>query len=373
MQSPGELTPKVTEDFLFHLYRGGELLLDGRVREAKDELEQALRLKPRDTKGQDLLGLAYFRLGNYPRAIEIYEELLALYPNDKILSQNLSLCYLRSGQAERAQALLEEVAHLQPDPRRPWSHLGLATPRRGDSEKTMRVSPVELPSPAEAPVASGLTVPSLTEMANAALLEFPVDDSLAPHESGLVLVRVETSFVFRRSSLHLLTPASGDLKHVELPRRVRGQAVEEPLGGRADPLVHLAGAARLTLAPRPGARLSAFRMDDELVFLREALLVGFEGSLSYENGRLAAFEADGTAIVQLRGSGAVVLESRGALVSAVVENDHAAVFARDAVVGWAGRLLPGAPDEASVPGGGFVSLSGEGTVFLSAGDRPPPR
>src|SRR5690349_15839085 len=135
MQSPGELTPKVTEDFLFHLYRGGELLSDGQLKEAKDELEHALRLKPRDPKAEDLLGVACYRLGLYPRAIEIYEELLALYPNDKILSQNLSLCCMKSGQADRARALLDEVAHLQPDPRRPWSYLGLAPQRRGDSEK----------------------------------------------------------------------------------------------------------------------------------------------------------------------------------------------------------------------------------------------
>ena len=65
--------------------------------------------------------------------------------------------------------------------------------------------------------------------------------------------------------------------------------------------------------------------------------------------------------------------TRGEVVSTVVENDHAAVFARDAVVGWAGRLLPGALDDASGLGPGFVALSGEGTVFLSAGDRTPQR
>jgi hypothetical protein len=33
------------EDFLFHLYRGSELLQDNRVHEAKTELEQALALR----------------------------------------------------------------------------------------------------------------------------------------------------------------------------------------------------------------------------------------------------------------------------------------------------------------------------------------
>src|SRR5882762_4308640 len=69
-----------TEDFLFHLYRGSELLQDNRVHEAKEELEQALRLQPRDAKGQDLLAVVYFRLGLYPRSIEIYEELMRDFP-----------------------------------------------------------------------------------------------------------------------------------------------------------------------------------------------------------------------------------------------------------------------------------------------------
>src|SRR5262249_30704199 len=44
------------EDFLFHLYRGSELLQENRVLEAKEELEFALTMQPLDPKGQDLLG-----------------------------------------------------------------------------------------------------------------------------------------------------------------------------------------------------------------------------------------------------------------------------------------------------------------------------
>src|SRR6476659_10794162 len=94
--------PDATEDFLFHLYRGSELLQYNRVHEAKEELEQALKLQPRDAKGQDLLAVVYFRLGMYPRAIEIYEELARAFPGDPALGQNLALCYLKTGQAEKS-------------------------------------------------------------------------------------------------------------------------------------------------------------------------------------------------------------------------------------------------------------------------------
>src|SRR5580692_5918864 len=81
------------EDFLFHLYRGSELLQENRVLEAKEELEFALNMQPSDPKGQDLLGAVYFRLGHYPRAIQIYEELEQGFPNDTSIKVNLALAY----------------------------------------------------------------------------------------------------------------------------------------------------------------------------------------------------------------------------------------------------------------------------------------
>src|SRR5690606_2308727 len=60
------------EEFLFHLYRGSELLQDNCISEAKEELERALAMQPQDVEGQGLLGIVYFRLGLYPRAIKIY-------------------------------------------------------------------------------------------------------------------------------------------------------------------------------------------------------------------------------------------------------------------------------------------------------------
>src|SRR5438094_9642090 len=85
------------EDFLFHLYRGSELLQDNRVHEAKEELEHALMLQPSDSKGQDLLAAVYFRLGVFPRAITIYENLSRAFPRDLSLKINLALCFLKTG------------------------------------------------------------------------------------------------------------------------------------------------------------------------------------------------------------------------------------------------------------------------------------
>src|SRR5215475_10487761 len=102
------------EDFLFHLYRGSELLQDNRVHDAKAELEQALALQPHDPKGQDLLGIVYFRLGLYPRAISIYQQLILTHPDAIEPRINLALSYLKTGQPASARSELERVLEHSP-------------------------------------------------------------------------------------------------------------------------------------------------------------------------------------------------------------------------------------------------------------------
>jgi len=123
------------EDFLFHLYRGSELLQDNCVSEAKEELELALRVQPKDVEGQGLLGVVYFRLGLYPRAQEIYQDIIRVRPEEISPRVNLALCYLKTGQSQAARYCLEEVTLRVPDHVRAWGYLGLVHERLGDLEK----------------------------------------------------------------------------------------------------------------------------------------------------------------------------------------------------------------------------------------------
>lgn len=126
-----------TEDFLFHLYRGSELLQDNRVGEAKEELEHALALQPRDAEGQGLLGVVYFRLGLYDRAIRIYSDIVTARPHDLTPRLNLGLCYLKTGQHHLARETLEELLRVNPTHARAWGYLGLVFERSGEYEKAV--------------------------------------------------------------------------------------------------------------------------------------------------------------------------------------------------------------------------------------------
>ncbi|MFK7988664.1 MAG: tetratricopeptide repeat protein [Sandaracinaceae bacterium] len=123
--------PPANEDFLFHLSRGSELLMQNRVVEAKEELERALSHRPTDAQSQDLLAGVYFRLGVYPTAIRIWQALADEFPEDVVLHVNLGLALFKTGQPEDARQALERALELDSDHDRAWGYLGLVRWRLG--------------------------------------------------------------------------------------------------------------------------------------------------------------------------------------------------------------------------------------------------
>ncbi|CAM3621039.1 tetratricopeptide repeat protein [Corallococcus sp. ZKHCc1 1396] len=120
------------EEFLQQLYRGGELLGAGKVIEAKDFLERAHQLQPRHEKAQNLLGLAYFKLGLFDRAADLYEMLVRDNPVDPTLRVNLGLVYLKTNALQRAAREFETATDLAPDHKKAHNYLGLTFAQMGE-------------------------------------------------------------------------------------------------------------------------------------------------------------------------------------------------------------------------------------------------
>lgn len=475
------------EDFLFHLYRGSELLQENRVLEAKEELEYALTVQPTDAKGQDLLGAVYFRLGLYPRAIQIYDSLERAFPNDASIKINLALCHLKTGQPEQARRALQDAVRINPEHKRGWGYLGLALQKLGELEAsqiafergghammakrvTERRQRTSMPAPPEAPppevdegvrsvaetafseldagelrfslaepappkpndgpwhtvepgdaakaagivprtmppaslrqpagsihenvtvppasgvpkiaVPAGLTaappaapVPAqaIAHDALPSLLALGAEQSVARLQAGVVLGRTseEQPFAARLDSLRVV---AGTVTTRVLHRRTRDAETSEVLGGIGSPVVRLTGNAEFVLGARAGHELATLALDDEIAFVREDALLGFELRLSYENGRLAVDPAgesvprnDGVHLVQLRGKGALVLEVIASLARVPCTTGRSLLVRREWVIGWLGRLVPRALPPAESPSGqrGLVAFSGDGTVLVS--------
>jgi uncharacterized protein (AIM24 family) len=594
-------TDSSNEDFLFHLYRGSELLQDNRVHEAKEELERALHLQPRDSKGQDLLAVVYFRLGLYPRAINIYEQLRRTNPNDTALLLNLALCYLKTAQPQLARRDLEHLLGLNPTHARAWGYLGLACERMGDLVNAERAftegghhqmakriaarregfslappdepppmqevrevaraayqeldsgelsfalaeptdgdeaanvhvkenelglsrggtdkpAPREAPAPPPTPerkpeprdVAQSQALnrrptliapvgappahelraseyvalerlpsqrpPSITmdegsvslpptpslrrpvvavpnpfappkshdalpnvhgtrtlpppliapsevfapqldavvhveaepavqtngdaaesvapstplgigpssakpgsarplETARApsgeprradSALRFP-DTGVVLHPSGVALVRTTAEVGFA-SRLEAIRAQQSGLKMQLLERHLKGKPNGESFGGVASPMALTTGEGQLVLAARPGRKLAAFSVGGEMCFVREDILLGFGGALSFENGRLGTGEGESIPIVQLRGDGNVLLEAMGDTLRLTVTTSRSLSVRREVILGWFGRLVPRAiaPSEAPCGQRGLVSFAGEGYVLIAS-------
>ena len=72
--------------------------------------------------------------------------------------------------------------------------------------------------------------------------------------------------------------------------------------------------------------------------------------------------------MQLRGSGALVLELPGELASVPCTPGKPLLVRREWIVGWLGRLVPRATPPADSPSGqrGLIGFSGDGVVLVCA-------
>jgi uncharacterized protein (AIM24 family) len=237
------------------------------------------------------------------------------------------------------------------DPREPPSRRTLPPP-------SMPTASMHRP-PSAPPPASVLTRNSI--------VSFPPAGSVVIHPAGVALVQTspETGFAARLESVRA---ASNALTMTLLERHSKGKPTGESFGGVGSPIVRATGEGQLVLAARAGRKLSCFTLEDDMCFVREEVLLGFDGVLAFENGRLATGEGEFVAVVQLRGKGAVLLEAVGEVLTLEVQGSRGLSVRREVVLGWFGRLVPRALPASDAPCGqhGLVSFAGEGRVLVAS-------
>jgi uncharacterized protein (AIM24 family) len=219
-----------------------------------------------------------------------------------------------------------------------------------------------------------------SELAEQSSVDFPAERGVFIHAAGVALVRTVVALDGAEAA-NASAPAGGFAARLEairahsnsltvklLEKQTKGKPTGESFGGVGSPVVHASGAGQLVLGPRAGRKLSSFGLVDEMCFVREEILLGFDGELAYENGRLATGEGDLLAIVQLRGTGAVLLEAIGEVLTLDVKANRGISVRREVILGWFGRLVPRAlaPSEAPCGQRGLVSFAGEGRVLVAS-------
>ena len=113
------------EEFLTYFKKGRQELDKGNLQSAMLNLEKAYELSPDSEGVENLLGLIYFRLEDFPKAEEIYKKLVKLNPFVFTLRANLGLIYFKEQKYFDAVRELNEAVNLKPDYAKAHNYLGL--------------------------------------------------------------------------------------------------------------------------------------------------------------------------------------------------------------------------------------------------------
>ncbi len=417
------------EEFLQQLHRGSELLTQGRLNEARQLLERAHQQHPHHEKGRNLLGLAYFKLGLFDRAAEVYEALVRDNPADATLRVNLGLVYLKTNALQRAMREFESATDLQPDYKKAHNYLGLALaqareygrarehfllagsdamadkmakamagerfaqPARSVPAPASASRSASTPPPVEAGTSAALTASeSLPEESlEDATPEMPRVAAFRPSADVPVLSNLLRAVAVAEASranpfrvgpggftafvdgelltrLEGLVAFSGQLQFLPEVRRFKGRASEQPFGEGARRLVRASGQGMLFIESAEARSFLAVELGDEGAYFQEECLFAFEESVSFENGRVPSDEGRSLDLVHLSGQGRVLLGLDGRLRSVAMGQESPVTVPLSHLVGWQGKVTPRVVplgEAGSESSRVAVELNGEGFALIA--------
>jgi tetratricopeptide (TPR) repeat protein len=117
--------------WLAHNNLGDALLKSGRLPEAMEQYEQALRYKPDYADAHNNLGDVFQQMGQIPEAINQYELALHFEPDNADAHNNLGVVLLQTGRAAEAIRQYEQALRINPDYANVHFNLGNALNQTG--------------------------------------------------------------------------------------------------------------------------------------------------------------------------------------------------------------------------------------------------
>lgn len=239
-----------------------------------------------------------------------------------------------------------------------------------------------VPSSAPSPLVSAPPRPPKDARGVLGLSAFVSDRELSPppggapfavNSDGLLLVAVRGNLPTRSVGVVV---SSGEVSYDPLPRRARGRTLNESFGDGVTGMFRARGQGLMVISPR-GGHFVALELQEESLYLRESMTFAFEDSLHYENGRLpgsgpaagyVGMPDELSRVVQLRGSGALVLRSERPLFTMRLASGQTGFIEVEQLVGWLGRVIPSLLTDANGQPTPYVECSGEGFLLVE-----PPR
>jgi Tfp pilus assembly protein PilF len=128
---------KNPECWMAHLHIGLYQLERGKTREAMEQDELALRLKPDSAEAHNNLAVVLARMGKPQQAIEHWERALQLKPNFAEAHNNLGAALMRQGRPQEAIGHYEQALRIKPDYAEAHNNLGNALFRLGKPQEAI--------------------------------------------------------------------------------------------------------------------------------------------------------------------------------------------------------------------------------------------
>ncbi|HYF30250.1 MAG TPA: tetratricopeptide repeat protein [Chitinophagaceae bacterium] len=117
-----------------HVQLGYIYLLFEIYDKAKESFEAALKINPQHAKAMEGMGVAHFKAGEYPKALEYFKKAVNLHPGSLNLECNLADSYRMAGQTEEAERIYQRVLARCPKYLDALAGLGECNKSWGDKE-----------------------------------------------------------------------------------------------------------------------------------------------------------------------------------------------------------------------------------------------
>src|ERR1700687_3759325 len=132
-------TSKVSSPFL----EAETLLRQGSVEEAKQKINEQLKLDPSSVEGYNLLGIVYSSEKDYDNALQAFQHALTLDPDSNRTHNNLGNVYVAQEKFDLAEQEFHKVLRLDPTNREANYNLGLVLlDRRSPAQSILRLQRV---------------------------------------------------------------------------------------------------------------------------------------------------------------------------------------------------------------------------------------
>ena len=398
------------EEFLYHLSRGSDLLARGDAEEARQSLQRAAQLRPKDGKVLGLLGQACYRMGRFDAAAEAYGRLVDDNPTEVGARVNLGLANLKARRFADAIKQFSIALDLNPDHKKAMGYLGLAHFESGEIKSArdsferagslMMVArcdevlaasasgatpPAATPSVDDVPAPDPEPIPSVTPASEAeanglgafaAKRTVRIPGDCFAVEGRVLSVAVKGEMLARLDGLFAVR---GTLALKPEMKRFRGKPTDRPFGEGGGRVHRAVGEGALLFRTR-GAVFTAVDLAGEAGYFREEAVFALEETVVFENGRVPSKHSRDLNLMHLRGRGRFLLRTAAEPVALEVNRAMPLRIPMAALVGWTGALTPRVAllsgeeetkgDEAS-DARAVVELTGDGRTLIDP-DGPEP-